>query len=200
MHFLYSVSFEAWMSRSSTTLWNYSWADEAGKAAVAFKREEASHSTLLSNGVKMIAIIQTTTGGASLTLNDDPYHFMAKPATVFSCFLCIRKPSHDMTDWNAVNAVGCALPHIDPKLNQNFENWIKIRIFHLDVVSYFNFLFTLWTPSNLELVVFRSDSWFSLSYLHSERILYTNTGTLTLSYRSKGYDKSRYCSLISTSS
>lgn len=43
--------------------------------------------------------------GALEAAEDDPYHFMAQPATVFSCFLCIRKPSHDMTDWNAMMPV-----------------------------------------------------------------------------------------------
>ena len=60
--------------------------EQMKKTSGGFQKRSITYNMLVELGVKMIAIIQTTTGGASLTLNDDPYYFMAKPATVFSCF------------------------------------------------------------------------------------------------------------------
>ena len=125
--------------------------EQMKKTSGGFQKRSITYNMLVELGVKMIAIIQTATGGS--LCSEIPTILWHNPQLFFHVFLCIRKPSHDMTDWNAVNAC-CYILILKTSTKLN-----KQCCTHLVVHN-------------------------------------TNTRTLTLSYRSKGYDKSLYCSLI----
>ena len=83
--------------------------EQMKKTSGGFQKRSITYNMLVELGVKMIAIIQTATGGSLLR---DPYHFMAQPATVFSCF---SMHSKTITWHDRLKCSKCLLLHIDPK-------------------------------------------------------------------------------------
>ena len=129
--------------------------EQMKKTSGGFQKRSITYNMLVELGVKMIAIIQTATGGS---LFRDPYHFMAQPATVFSCF---SMHSKTITWHDRLKCSKCLL-----------------LLYYLILI--------LKTSPKLN----------KQCCTHDLVVHNTNTRTLTLSYRSKGYDKSLYCSLI----